>query len=355
MESFTPIITPHNFAGLFFHKYFLVYLKSKTNCSFLITVYCFNCLNKRHKYLSAMIKNLALKGGGVKGVAYVGAIKELDKAGLFDPIERVAGTSAGALMACMICAGYSVPEIEQLMRNISFNKFKSGWNPFMIISRFGLYTGDYIISFTEELLKKSSRNLKAHATFMDLRNAGCRDLYVFACNTGTHSIHEFSADQTPHCSVAEAVRASMSIPFFFKGWTFKHHGNKEHIFIDGGVVYNYPLSFFDDNRFTEADINPESIGLYLHSTAKPKNIPFRLGKPFFFSRHLFESIMDAQDDLLFRDREQMARSVLIDDLGLSATDFNITDDQKNALIASGSTAAQDFISKNISLQKVQQV
>jgi len=61
-----------------------------------------------------MIKNLALKGGGVKGVAYVGAIKELDKANLYNGIERVSGTSAGALMSC------NEINFEVLFINITF-------------------------------------------------------------------------------------------------------------------------------------------------------------------------------------------------------------------------------------------
>ncbi len=76
-----------------------------------------------------MIKNLAIKGGGVKGAAYVGAIRELDKANLLAPIQRVSGTSAGAMMACMICAGYNVDELEKLMLGIQFSKFKKRLEP----------------------------------------------------------------------------------------------------------------------------------------------------------------------------------------------------------------------------------
>jgi NTE family protein len=293
-----------------------------------------------------MIKNLALKGGGVKGVAYVGAIKELDKAGVFNTIERVAGTSAGALMACMISLGYNANEIEELMVAMNFNSFKTGWNPLRIVTRFGLFTGQYIIDLVSGYLENSPMKLKADATFMDMRNAGCKDLYVFACNTGMHTVHEFSPDATPDVKVREAIRASMSIPFFFKGWRFTHPGAKEHLFIDGGVVYNYPLSFFDDARFTDDDVNKESIGLYLYSTQKQKDIYCRWGRPLFFSHHLFESILDAQDYIILRDREQTSRSILIDDLGLAATDFNISTEKKNALMESGSSAAQSFIAKH---------
>ena len=298
-----------------------------------------------------MIKNLALKGGGVKGVAYVGAIKELDKAGFYSPIQRVAGTSAGSLMACMICAGYSVAEIEQLMVSIVFKNFKTGWNPLRLFSRFGIFTGDYIISFTEDLLEKSPKNLSRDATFLDMKNAGCKELYIFACNTGMHTVQEFSADETPDYKVAEAVRASMSIPFFFSGWQFTHPEAKKHTFIDGGLVYNYPLSFFDDERFTEEVVNSESIGLYLHSTQKQKDIYCRYGRPLFFSRHVLEAILDSQDYIIFRDREQTTRSVMIDDLGLAATDFNITQEQKNNLMTSGANAAKAFITKAAFLNK----
>ena len=298
-----------------------------------------------------MIKNLALKGGGVKGVAYVGAIKELDKAGMFLPIQRVAGTSAGALMACMICAGYNVAQIEQLQVNIIFKKFKSGWNPLRLFTRFGIFTGDYIISFVEDLLEKSPMNLEAGATFLDMKNAGCKELYVFACNTGMHTVQEFSADETPDYKVAEAIRASMSIPYFFSGWQFTHPGARQHTFIDGGLVYNYPLSFFDDERFTNEEVNSESMGLYLHSTQTPKDILSPYGRPLAFSRNVFESVLDSQDYLVFRDREQTTRSVMIDDLGLAATDFNITEEQKANLISSGATAAKAFIEKTLSSGK----
>jgi NTE family protein len=293
-----------------------------------------------------MIKNLALKGGGVKGVAYVGAIKELDKAGVFDTIERVAGTSAGALMACMISLGYSVPQIEELMVSMDFGKFKGGWNPLRIYTRFGLYSGQYILDLVGGYLKNSPKNLTEDATFKDMHEAGCRDLYVFACNTGMHSVHEFSADKTPDVKVKEAIRASMSIPFFFKGWKFTHPGAREHVFIDGGVVYNYPLSFFDDARFTDDDVNKESLGLYLYSTQTPRDIYCRWGRPLFFSHHLFESILDAQDYIVLADREQTSRSILIDDLGFSATDFGISADKKNALMVAGSSSAQAYITKH---------
>ena len=47
-------------------------------------------------------KNLVFEGGGVKGIAYIGAIEALDQAGALNQIERVAGTSAGAITAMLM-------------------------------------------------------------------------------------------------------------------------------------------------------------------------------------------------------------------------------------------------------------
>jgi NTE family protein len=293
-----------------------------------------------------MIKNLAIKGGGVKGVAYVGAIKELDKANLYEPLQRVSGTSAGALMAFLICAGFSVAALEELMKSVQFNKFKNGWNPLRIFTGYGLYSGDYILNFVQEALKKSPKKLKPNASFQDMRNAGCKDLYVFACNTSMHTVTEFSADMTPEFMVAEAVRASMSIPFFFKAWQFSHTNANNHIYIDGGIVYNYPLSFFDDDRFnSKGTANEESIGLYLITAPRTEPVMFNYSQPLFFTKHLFESLLEAQDCLIIKDKEQVERSIMIDDLNIPATDFNIKPEQMNALMDSGSKATIAFIAK----------
>ena len=312
------------------------------------------------------IKNLAIKGGGVKGVAYVGAIQELDKAGLFNKIERVSGTSAGALLAFMICAGYNVGKIKDLMMNdIDFKKFKTGWNPIRILTGYGLYSGKYILDFVHKLLKDSPLNknnppalhLTANSTFRDMKDAGCKHLYVFACNTSMHDVTEFSADNTPDVMVAEAIRASMSIPYFFKAWQFsdKLLGDnkmekmniKDHIFIDGGVVYNYPLSFFDDERFRpDGLLNDESIGLYLYTPGRTNKVRLQFSQLFFFTKHLFESLLETQDYVILHDKEQLQRSIMIDDLQIPATDFNITRDQLNGLIESGRQAAKKYIHNN---------
>ena len=312
------------------------------------------------------IKNLALKGGGVKGIAYVGALKELENAGLYEGIRAVSGTSAGAIVAGMIALGFSADEIEKLMHGLDFKKFKKGWNPIRIFTKYGLYDGDYILEFIRKFLAKSSHGFDEDVTFQELKDANCKDLIVFASDLNTHRIHEFSALSTPNCIVAEAIRASMSIPLFFRGWRFTNGIPNDHIYVDGGVVFNYPLSFFDKPRFhkNQTVFNNESIGLYLESkriyeehetedelkresdrTDSKKSKKHYLNKFSFNSKillyikHLFDTLMNAQDIDFMEESHLVRRTIFIDDLGISATDFDLTRTDMDNLVESGRKGA----------------
>jgi len=292
-----------------------------------------------------MIKNLAIKGGGVKGIAYVGALHELEKQNILQGLQRVSGTSAGSLVAAMIAVGLSAADIEKAMRALDFKKFEGGFNPFRIFSMYGLYSGDYILHFIRSFFRHSPYKLHPNVTFKEMRAAGCKDLYVFACNVNSQAVVEFSADKTPDTFVAEAIRASMSIPFFFKAFQFSNSIPNDHIYVDGGVVYNYPLTFFDHSRFySKGELNDESIGLFLYAKENRPHKQLKNNSPIFFSKQLFESLTEAQDILVSDDDTLISRSIMIDDLHYSATDFNLSGDDMNKLIESGSKAAKEFMS-----------
>lgn len=295
-----------------------------------------------------MIKNLALKGGGVRGIAFVGALRELEAAGMLSNLQRVAGTSAGALVAAMISAGHSVDSIDGLMRHLDFKKFEESWNPLRIATHYGLYSGNYILDFMTEVLEQSPKGLHADCTFTQLKTASGTDLYVFATDLNTFSVAEFSDDQTPDVKVAEAVRASMSIPMFFKAWQFPDGKPNEHLYVDGGVIFNYPITFFDSDRFGigNSDINMETLGLFLQSKPAVETSARELGFDHFihYTRHLFETILNTQNLDFSEDGGQQKRSILIDDLGILSTDFHLSEDDMNNLVASGEASAKAYIS-----------
>ncbi|MCJ7465333.1 MAG: patatin-like phospholipase family protein [Maribacter sp.] len=312
-----------------------------------------------------MIKNLALKGGGVKGIAYVGALRELEQEGIYGNIDRVSGTSAGAIVAAMIAVGYSSDEIEALMHTMDFKKFKTGWNPIRLFTQYGLYHGDYILWFIHQFLSDSKYKLQKNATFADLKAAGGKELIVFAADLNIHTIAEFSNFKTPQCIVAEAIRASMSIPLFFKAWKFTNAIPNEHIYVDGGLVFNYPLSFFDQARFHEKNgANDETLGLYLESktlydaevnaSQTPSGKSNNGNKRFYtytftynnwitsYFKHAFDTLLNAQGIDFMEESHLVSRTVFIDDLGISATDFDLNPEDMDRLVESGKIGAQRY-------------
>jgi NTE family protein len=72
------------------------------------------------------IKNLVFEGAGLRGIAYCGAIHELESRKVIEGIEKVGGTSAGAVTALCISLGYTSDEIARLLYSTNFKKFNDG-------------------------------------------------------------------------------------------------------------------------------------------------------------------------------------------------------------------------------------
>jgi len=276
------------------------------------------------------IKNLAFKGGGVLGIAYAGAITVLEQQGILAGIEKVAGTSAGAITAAMVSLNYSAAEIRTIVNGTSFKSFEDRKDPFRIPITYGLYAGDALLSFIQNQI--TAKGLPATATFRDFNTNNYKDLHVFATDLNIQDCQEFSFATTPDVVVAEAIRASMSIPIFFKAWQFSNSVPSNHIYVDGGVIYNYPLTAFD----TSTGANEETLGFYLTDMQDAdKDNGLQTGQIEDYIKVLFDTLMDAQVIDFDKDPEMQDRTIKIDDLGISSTNFDLTTDQEEALYQSG--------------------
>jgi NTE family protein len=236
------------------------------------------------------VENLAFKGGGVLGAAYAGvyrALQEVKLLGSHTPpgadvpyglttvygnVKRVAGTSAGAIFATMIALGLPAEETEKVLKALNFADFLD------IDPKFpengGLLEGKLFLDWMIDFVYVNLGRIIGvpNPTFGDLAAviadperwkvpAGLlKDLHVFARQVSPTRTVEFSAQTTPDVPIAEAVRASMSIPFIFVPWSFEGDLAKQYPgqFFDGGVAFNYPVSAFDSG---EADM--KTLGFYL--------------------------------------------------------------------------------------------
>ena len=111
-----------------------------------------------------MYADLVCKGGGVKGIALVGALSFFEEQGYV--WQRTAGTSVGAIVASLVAVGYSAKEIRNIMFNLDYNKFADK-NKLQSIPLFGpitslfaskgLHSGDYVENFLTEKFERKGK------------------------------------------------------------------------------------------------------------------------------------------------------------------------------------------------------
>ena len=204
-------------------------------------------MNKSNDTSKYHFRNLVFEGGGVKGIAYVGALEVLDQEGILKDIKRVAGTSAGAMVAVLVGLGYSAAELRDILWNLNFQNFlDDSWGYIRDTKRFitdyGWYKGDFFRNLMADFIKQKTGN--GEATFKDLQDeTKYKDINLIGADLSTGCTQVFNVRNTPDVKVADAARISMSIPLFFAA--VKGVNKDNHIYVDGGLLDNYAIKVFD--------------------------------------------------------------------------------------------------------------
>ncbi|SDM15017.1 patatin-like phospholipase family protein [Bacillus sp. OK048] len=280
-------------------------------------------------------------GGGIKGFALIGAIEEIEKRGL--QFERVAGTSAGSIVAAFIAAGYGSDEIERLLDELDLTKFLDSRKmvipfPFakwlFVYWKLGLYKGNELEKWIGEKLAA-----KGVRTFSDLPP---QNLRIIASDLSNGRLVVLPDDLVKYgiapgsFSIAKAVRMSCSIPYFFEPVKLKSMDGVN-IIVDGGVLSNFPMWLFDRDNLQK--IRPVigiklSANEYEHEKHQIKNAIQLFGA-------LFETMKDAHDSRYISRRHEKNIIFIPSEGGLSI-EFDLTDEKKQELFELGRNAAKKF-------------
>jgi NTE family protein len=131
----------------------------------------------------------------------------------------------------------------------------------------------------------------------------------------------------------------MSIPLFFEAFLiddglFGETGEPQDVFVDGGVFDNYPIELFDQNG-----VNPHTIGLFLTNKEAPVNPDYKIDNFPEYARNLFEAILKVQVNAFHNSPDDQRRTIVIDNLGVRTTDFDLSNEMKCKLIQQGVIAA----------------
>ncbi|KAI8484282.1 hypothetical protein Bbelb_380670 [Branchiostoma belcheri] len=210
-------------------------------------------IGERFKDKEFPFENLVLEGGGAKGIAYIGACKFLEDAGIMPQIKRFAGTSAGAITATLLAIGLTSEEMlkelseKNLLEVVLDTRWtKMAWIPGManvgmfidVITARGACPGHEFMNWFGDIL---DRHLKKRHPSLDKDVTFDQELCIVAYNMNFHRESFFHVKTTPLVRVREAVRMSMSIPVAFQPYEL---GNI-FTYIDGGLAANFPLYAFD--------------------------------------------------------------------------------------------------------------
>ena len=316
--------------------------------------------------LGQKIENLVFEGAGIRGIAYSGAIRELENAGMMADIKRVGGTSAGAITALMVALGYNSNEIYRLIDNTHFEEFNDGEMMFVggfsrLKKKFGWYKGDAFMQWIETVIATKTED--ADITFSQMREKGYNELFVTATCLNRQKLLVFSANTYPDMKVKDAVRISMSVPLYFEavfidraGKTYAKPKKKKDldVVVDGGILANFPIFIFDDVTVDDdgkamRTPNYATLGIRIDSDeqiAQDKS-----------NRELapieIENLSDYLTAFYILALENLNRNMLTDDdwnrtisvssAGIGPKVKRLTDGQKKLLIESGETHTRGFL------------
>jgi len=322
-------------------------------------------------------RNLVFEGGGVKGIAYVGAMQVLEEEGILSDIRRVGGTSAGAINATLFALGFTNMETRNVLKKLDFNNFMDDSRGMIrdtkrLLERFGWYKGDFFHEWISEHIKKKLGD--PNATFQNLKEAGKPELYVYGTNLSTQFGEVFSYEHTPKSRIADAVRISMSIPLFFSAV----RNARDDVYVDGGVLNNYPVKLFDREKYISPEnrkkmavktdyyekenksflkkhpasspyvYNKETLGFRLDSKqeigvfrygAEPAHN--KIGDFFDYIKALVNTILESQGNTHIHS-DDWQRTIYIETLGVGTTDFDLSDTMKKKLENSGVKGAKAY-------------
>jgi NTE family protein len=310
--------------------------------------------------------DLVLEGGGVKGLGTAGAVIGLLEAGYTVP--RVAGTSVGAVAACFVAAGVDADGFRQVLDRLDLGRIPDRRIPLPLVGESvsllahrGAYAGDWLHSWlTRELARLGVQ------TFADLRRSDPgadpalstperRYSLVVTATDVTHGrllrlpwdYGRFGLDPDEQL-VADAVRMSLSIPFYFEPCTLRNADTGEQsTIVDGGVLSNFPVETFDRTDGQPARWPTFGVRLFPDLPEGLGDlIPF-YGAPMLPTVRLLEQVVATAlvgNDQTHLDRPGVRdRTMTVDTRGTAITDFDIGAAQRQGLIARGAQTARDFL------------
>lgn len=267
-------------------------------------------------------KNLVLSGGGVKGIAHIGALYALKELGILNNIEIYAGTSIGSLIISLLVIGYNPSEIYDFIKLFNFNKLKD--IDIMNIQYFGLDTGAKFEYVIKRLIK--GKNLDENISLDELYKKTNKKLIFTTVCINTMKLCYLSYDTHGELPLYLAIRMSSSLPFIYTPVKYKNY-----LYIDGGCFDNFPVNLFDKT---------ETIGLNLLTSI---DIIENIDNLESYMFRIMQCIMYGISYNCKKGYDENTIDIHLESINI--VNFNIDDEKKDELFLNGYKSVYDNLNK----------
>lgn len=370
--------------------------------------------------------DLVFEGGGAKGMVFAGACEEFFARG--HTFNRLLGTSAGAITAALLAAGYTTKEMlaalvekdsdgksvfssfmgppapfseeelrasatQRLLNSVDFtfvpNFVEKKLNEVMLgalanggtfrhvlglVERGGWFAADRFVSWLESKLDlgtwQGGPRAFSKVTLAQFYAATHVELSLVASDTTDESILVLNHRTAPDCPIVWAVRMSMSIPLVWDELIWKASWGQylgrdmeNHAIVDGGLLSNFPIELFiSDVPHVTKLMGPKQdtqvLGLLID-----EKLPVSMAKGLFVNinikpgdlrivqrlRRLTNTAMGAHDKMVIDEYAHLVARLPAQ--GYGTTDFDMSDERRDALIKAGRTAMARYFDEAASAAK----
>ncbi len=273
-------------------------------------------------------------GGGIRGLAYSGAYKALIENNIV--MTGCAGSSIGAVFASLLIVGYSYDEIYELLESTGFSLFKD--INIDITKEIALSKGNIFYDWIKEKIEKrfyGNAYIKGEikpVTFADVE----RKLLIYSVDLTNMKYKEFSYLQTPDFEIAQAVRASVSMPGLFSPIEIDNV-----LVVDGDLLKSAPLWRLTN---TIKNLDERIIEFRLEDNQTVR----KLSNPIEYLNRVYNAICGFATDYIIDLYSQKDKFdyIKIDTPNVSVVDFLIPKEKKQELFDIGYNITNQYF-KNI--------
>ena len=183
------------------------------------------------------MSHIVLSGGGLKGLAIIGFMKALKECNMKP--QAISGASIGAIIGTMMSIGYSYQELYEFIEHFNYDQV-CDFEISDFMEEGGIETGNKITRLLQAMIKNKLH--KYCITFEEHYEKTNVWLIINASCLNSQQCEYFSYKTHPTMYIHEALRMTMSLPLWFKPIHYK-----DSMYVDGGLLDNFPIKPFIDS------------------------------------------------------------------------------------------------------------